>query len=124
MWVYFETFHVIQPRTYMSNYSPAKDAFLALGQILGHPWIRVLLSVVAMCTAIVWALQGWFPPQWALLGGVLVLLRFLFLVIGSTAIGPERCPRSVSSGDWSLAELKAFASGPLRTALRWPKPFG
>lgn len=75
MRIYFDTMHVNQVPTYMSKYPPAQGAALALGQVLGHPWIGVLLSVAAMAAAVVWALQGWLPPPWALLGGALLLLR-------------------------------------------------
>lgn len=75
MRIYFDTMHVNQLPTYMSKYPPAQGAALALGQVLGHPWIGVLLSVAAMVAAVVWALQGWLPPTWALLGGVLLVLR-------------------------------------------------
>jgi hypothetical protein len=75
MRIYFDTMHVNQLPAYMSKYPPAQGAALALGQVLGHPWIGVLLSVAAMIAAVVWALQGWLPPPWALLGGVLLVLR-------------------------------------------------
>ncbi len=75
MWMSFETFHVNWFPTYSSMYPPAQGFVMAIGQVLGNPWIGVLLSDAAMCAAILWMLQAWFPPRWALLGGVFAALN-------------------------------------------------
>ena len=76
MWIFFDTFHVIQHPAYASIYPPAQGAVLAFGRLLWHPWIGILLAMAAMCMAVTWMLQGWLPEEWALLGGALAVSRF------------------------------------------------
>lgn len=79
MWVHFETYHVLQHPSYMSMYAPGQGVILALGQLLGNPWIGILLMNALMCSALCWMLQAWVPAEWALFGGVLALLRLAIL---------------------------------------------
>jgi hypothetical protein len=76
MWTHFESIHITMQPTYMSMYFPAQGLLLAAGKVLfGNPWFGLLLSSALMCAAICWMLQAWLPPTWALLGGMLAVVR-------------------------------------------------
>ncbi|MDB5886304.1 MAG: putative rane protein [Polaromonas sp.] len=75
-WQHFETFYVNQLPAYASMYFPGRGAPLALGLLIAdNAWIGVWMTMVLMCMAATWMLQGWVVLPMALLGGVLVTLR-------------------------------------------------
>ena len=79
LWHFFESTYVLQQPTYASRFPPAQGLALAVGQLLfGHPWFGVWLSAGMLAAALCWALQGWLPPGWALLGAFIGLDLCLF----------------------------------------------
>jgi hypothetical protein len=75
-WHFFETIHVIHEPTYQSKYMPGQGLVLALGRLVaGDAIVGTWLCVAAACAATAWMLQGWLPPRWALVGGLLAALR-------------------------------------------------
>ncbi len=76
MWKFFETIHETMKPTYQSMYFPGQGLLLAAGQALfGQPWFAVLIASALMCAALTWMLQAWLPANWALLGGLIAVLR-------------------------------------------------
>jgi hypothetical protein len=76
LYQFFEAVFILQQPTYGSIFPLGQGVVLALGQILGHPWVGVALSVGALCAGCYWMLRGWTTAGWALTGGVLAALEF------------------------------------------------
>ena len=98
--------------TYMSMYFPGQGLLLALSRLLfGRPWYGILISCALMCAAICWMLQAWLPPTWALLGGMLAVLRLgLFSYWINTYTGASTL--SALGGALVLGALPRFTKDP------------
>ncbi len=76
MWTHFESIHITMQPTYQSMYFPGQGLLLAAGRvILGNAWMGQLLASALMCAALCWMLQAWLPANWALLGGLIAVIR-------------------------------------------------
>src|SRR6266542_7028938 len=76
---FFESTYILQQPTCASRFPPAQGLAMAVGQLLfGHPWFGVWLSAGMLAAALCWALQGWLPRGWALLGAFIGLDLCLF----------------------------------------------
>jgi len=76
-WRHFESIHILQQPRYVSNYFPGHALFLAAGRIVfASPWAGILAEYALFLAALYWALRGWMPSRWALVGIVLAAVRF------------------------------------------------
>ncbi len=76
MWTHFETIHIAMNPTYQSMYFPGQGLILAASKVIfGNSWSGLLIVSALMCAALCWMLQAWLPPGWALLGGMIAVLR-------------------------------------------------
>lgn len=71
---FFESAQILVRPSYTSKYPPGHALVMTLGQrLMGHPWFGVWLSCGVLAAALLWALEGWFAPSWAMFGTVLAL---------------------------------------------------
>jgi hypothetical protein len=76
LWHHFEAFYVLMQPTFASKYGAAQPLFMAFGQrFLGTPRAGILLSMALAAASLCWMLQAYLPADWALLGGLLAVVR-------------------------------------------------
>ena len=68
-----ETIHTNMWPTYESMYMPGPALLLVVGQVLGSPWIAVMLITALFCAMLYWAVSAWLPRSYALLASGLAL---------------------------------------------------
>lgn len=97
LWTHFESIHITMHPSYTSMYFPGSGLILAVGQTLFHnPWLANVCVDALMCAALCWMLQAWLPPNWALLGGFLAVLRIgLFSYWINTFYGGSALPATL-----------------------------
>jgi hypothetical protein len=69
----FESIHINVWPTYQSMYMPGTGLLLAAGDLLGSPWVAVLLITSLFCAAVYWMVSGWLPRGYALAAGLVSL---------------------------------------------------
>jgi hypothetical protein len=75
-WHHFEQFYVLMQPNFASKYGVAQPLFMALGQRwLFTPRAGILLSMALAAASLCWMLQAYLPAEWALLGGLLAVVR-------------------------------------------------
>jgi hypothetical protein len=76
VWHHFEQFYVLMQPTFASKYGIAQPLFMALGQRwLSTPRAGILLSMALAAASLCWMLQAYLPAEWALLGGLMAVVR-------------------------------------------------
>lgn len=76
-WKHFETFHELMRPSYASKYPPGQGLSLALGRLVfGAPIWGCWLIMAAFVGSTYWCFRAWLPSRWAVVGGLLALVRF------------------------------------------------
>jgi hypothetical protein len=108
----FETIHTNMWPTYQSMYMPGTSLALAIGQILGSPWLSVMLITASFCSAMYWMVSAWLPRGYALVASIITIgitgsLNWWFdnyFCLALTALGGTlvlgSLPRIASSRSW------------------------
>ena len=76
---FFESPFILQHPTYTAKFFPGTGLVMAAFQIVfGYPWFGVVASCAGLMAVLIWALRGWLPARWTLLGAALAVNMVLF----------------------------------------------
>lgn len=76
---FFESPYILQHPTYTAKFMPGTGLVMAAFQIVfGHPWFGVVACCACLMAVLIWALQGWLPARWSLLGAAFAVYLVLF----------------------------------------------
>lgn len=71
-WEHFESVHINVVPAYCSKYQPGMGLMLAMGRLLGHPYLGMLLAMGLASLSTTWMFRAWLPVVWALSASLLV----------------------------------------------------
>ena len=113
---FFEHEHlIVQGDRWFSKYPPLFSAFLALGLLLGAPWLVNPILAAATGWVVSRIAHDWLGPRWGLIAWALLLVSPFFTVMGATMMSHMLACLLTATFTWAV--LRSCSGRSVRWAL-------